>query len=169
MKTSAGVKHLNYRPQRSCGKVILLHLSVIPRADTPSPGQTPPCPVHARIHTPLAQYMLGYGQQAGSTHPTGMHYEFVQLFLTCYRPQRSWGKVMFLQASVILLMGGGGGVSAPVHAGIHPLSRHPPEQTCPLPPQADTPPEQTCPPRADTLPLPPSRHNPPGTRYTPQD
>ena len=24
-------------------------------------------------HTPTAECMLGYGQQAGSTHPTGMH------------------------------------------------------------------------------------------------
>ena len=32
-----------------------------------------PCPVHAGIHQPLAQCMLGYGQQAGRTHPTGMH------------------------------------------------------------------------------------------------
>ena len=53
-----------------------------------------------------------------------------------YRPQRSWAKVMFLQASVILLTGGGG-VSASVHAGIHP----PWEQT--PPPKADTPLEQT--------------------------
>ena len=29
--------------------------------------------------------------------------------LNFYRPQRSWGKVMFLQASVILLTGGGAG------------------------------------------------------------
>ena len=29
-----------------------------------------------------------------------------QVFLHYYRPQRSWGKVMFLQASVILLTGG---------------------------------------------------------------
>ena len=28
-------------------------------------------------------------------------------FVFNYRPQRSWGNVMFLQASVILLMGGG--------------------------------------------------------------
>ena len=46
------------------------------------------------------------------------------------RPRRSRAKVMFLQASVILLTGRG--VSASVHAGIHPLgadtpqSRHPP-------------------------------------------
>ena len=47
-----------------------------------------------------------------------------------YRPQRSWGKVMFSQASVILLTGA---VSASVHAGIHPLG-------------ADTPWEKTHPP-----------------------
>ena len=44
-----------------------------PQADTPRqtpPGQTPP---------PLAQCMLGYGQQAGGTHPTGMQscYELI--------------------------------------------------------------------------------------------
>ena len=44
-----------------------------------------------------------------------------------YRPQRSWGKVMFLHMSVILFTGGG---SAPLHAGIHP----PREQTAPLGP-----------------------------------
>ena len=36
------------------------------------PGQTPPCQVHAEIHLP-AQCLLGYGQQAGGTRPTGMH------------------------------------------------------------------------------------------------
>ena len=60
---------------------------------------------------------------------------------TCYRPQRSWGKVMFSQACVILFTGG---VSASVHAGIPPplgadTSR------------ADTPWEQT-PPREQTPP-----------------
>ena len=65
-----------------------------------------------------------------------------------YRPQRSWAKVMFLQASVILLTGG---VSVSVHAGIHtpltadPLGADPPradprEQTHPPPPE-QTPPE----------------------------
>ena len=34
-----------------------------PRQTRPSPGQTPP----------PAQLMLGYGQQAGGTHPTGKH------------------------------------------------------------------------------------------------
>ena len=70
--------------------------------DTHTPAQCmlgythPPCPVHAGIHTrpclvhvgihtppaqcmlgymppPSAQCMLGYDQQAGGTHPTGMH------------------------------------------------------------------------------------------------
>ena len=52
-----------------------------------------------------------------------------------YRPQRSWAKVMFLQASLILLKTGG---SASVHAGIpHPPGRrHPP----PHPPLKETPP-----------------------------
>ena len=44
-----------------------------------------------------------------------------------YRPQRSWGKVMFLSVSVILFTGGG---SAPLYAGMHPpcwtKGRHPP-------------------------------------------
>ena len=38
-----------------------------PHADTP-PEQTPPGQT-----SPPAQYILGYGQQAGSMHPTGMH------------------------------------------------------------------------------------------------
>ena len=75
------------------------------------PGRHPP----ARCmlgYTPLAQCMLGYGQQAGGTHPTGMH--------SCYRPQTKFVKVMFCLST--------GGVSAPLHAGIHPLG-----------PEADTP------------------------------
>ena len=59
-----------------------------------------------------------------------------------YRPQRSWGKVMFLQACVILFTGG---VSASVHAGI----LHPPGADIPW--GAD-PPEQT----------------PPGSRHPPR-
>ena len=45
-----------------------------------------------------------------------------------YRPQRSWGEVMFLHMSVILFMGGG---SASVHTGIPT-----PEQT--ISPQEET-------------------------------
>ena len=71
-----------------------------------------------------------------------------------YRPQRSWGKVMFLHVSVILLTGG---VSASVHAGIH----HPPWKQTPTPgadtsPGADTPGADT--PGADT----PLEETPPG-------
>ena len=58
----------HYGSQRSCAKVMFLCLSVIlsnggvchtqthtqrPWADTPL-GQTPPCPVHAGIHTPFS-------------------------------------------------------------------------------------------------------------------
>ena len=49
--------------------------------------------------TPPRPSTTGYGQQAGGTHPMGMH--------SCYyRPQRSWGKVMFLHVCVILFTGG---------------------------------------------------------------
>ena len=60
-----------------------------------------------------------------------------------YRPQCSYGKVMFLHLSVILSMG----VSAPVHAGIH-SQTDTPRQTPPLgrhPHWADTPSGQTPP------------------------
>ena len=75
------------------------------------------------------------------------------VFSFYYRPQRSWAKVMFLQASVILLTGGG------VYT--------PQDQT---PPGADTP--RTRPPRADTPPqsrhpqnqTPPPEQTPPWTR-----
>ena len=91
----------SYRPRRSCGKVMFLHLSFCSRGGVSASGprqtppwQTPPgrhppwadthCPVHAGIHTPCpvhagihpaspVQCMLGYGQQAGGTYPTGMH------------------------------------------------------------------------------------------------
>ena len=97
---------LYYRPQRSCGKVMFLHLSLshsihsggasvkhlpgqtIPQADPlgRSPRQTTPPARHPPAqcmlgYTPRspAQCMLGYGQQAGGTHPSGMH--------TCYQYQ----------------------------------------------------------------------------------
>ena len=67
-----------------------------------------------------------------------------------YRPQRSWAKVMFLQASVILSTGG----SVSVHAGIPPPKSRPPKSRPPL--------EQT-PPGAD-----PPRADPPGSRHPPE-
>ena len=69
-----------------------------PRADTPQadlPGQTPPWadislgrhPLPSACwdtHTPCppAQCVLGYGQQAGDTHPTGMHSCFIRSFVS---------------------------------------------------------------------------------------
>ena len=62
---------------------MFLHMSVIlstggvchthPRwADTPW-ADTPPPRANPQTDTPSAQCMLGYGQQVGGTHPTGMH------------------------------------------------------------------------------------------------
>ena len=82
-----------------------------------------------------------------------------------YRPQRSWGKVMFSQACVILFTVGGclpqcmlgythpPGADPPGADKPLPQSRHPLEQTPPSPgadtlPRADTP--QPPPPGADT-------------------
>ena len=76
-----------------------------------------------------------------------------------YRPQRSWNKVMFLQASVILSTGGGVCLSAcwdTTHqAGTPLLEQTPPRADTPTPreqtplgrhpPTADTPPEADCP------------------------
>ena len=92
-------------------------------------------------------------------------------FYCYYRLQRSWAKVMFLQASVILLTGG---VSASVHAGIHtPQEQTPPrEQTHPskqTPPGADTPPKQT--PLGSRHPpkqTPPTSRHPPGADTPPE-
>ena len=94
---------------------------------------------------------------------TGFSYQFEKsvTHLLYYRPQRSCGKVIFSQTSVILLTGGvcsGGVVSqhalrqTPPQSRHHPPGQPPPEQT---PPRADTPrdqnpPQDQTPPRADT-------------------
>ena len=79
-----------------------------------------------------------------------------------YRPQRSWGKVIFSQASVVLLTGGG---LPQCMLGYHPpgadipQSRHPLPRNRPLPPRsrqppgADDPPGSTPRPRSTSLPL----------------
>ena len=66
-----------YRPQTKFAKVMFSQVSVCPSGVS--------APLHAGIHThradtpppqpdtPPARCMLGYGQQAGGTHPTGMH------------------------------------------------------------------------------------------------
>ena len=69
-----------------------------------------------------------------------------------YRPQRSWGKVMFLQASVILLTGGRGYLT--------PRTTYPPLT---MPPRLRTPPQTTYPPVLCT----PQDYIPPGTTYPP--
>ena len=73
----------------------------------------------------------------------------------CYRPQQSWAKVMFLQASVILSMGGG---LPQCMLGYH--HHHPPGADTPhqiRPPTGSRHPPQT---------RPPSRH-PPWSRHPP--
>ena len=71
-------------------------------------------------------------------------------FYCYYRLQRSWAKVMFLQASVILLTGGC--LPQCMLGYTPPRSRHPPGADTP---QEQTPPKQT-PPEEQTHP--PSRH-----------
>ena len=69
MLTASQVTSFNYRPQRSCGKVMFLHLSVIlftgGMADTAlgrySPSRHPPLPLKQTATT------------ADGTNPTGMH------------------------------------------------------------------------------------------------
>ena len=93
------VDAFNYRPQRSCGKVMFLHLSVIlftggmcgqtPNGQTPSwadtPGQTPPLDRHPpQADTPLGRHPpKEMATAADGMHPTGMH-----SCLICYRITR---------------------------------------------------------------------------------
>ena len=84
---------------------------------------------------------------------------------TYYRPQRSWAKVMFLQASVILSTRGG---SVSVHAGMPPPQEQtPPEQTPPgtRPPRSRSP-LGPHPPGPDP-PHPPGTRNPPTREHNP--
>ena len=113
-------------------------------------GYTPPAQCMLG-YTPPAQCMLGYTVPSASWDRHGYccrryasYWNAFLLILDFYGPQQSWGKVMFLHASVILFMGGGG--SAPLHAGIH----HPPwDQAPPTPgpgaPQSRPTQEQTPP------------------------
>ena len=77
----------------------------------------------------------------------------ISLHFNNYRPQRSWGKVMFLQASMILLTGG---VCLSACWDIPPRSRHPHPRADSPPPQEQTPPPQSrLPPQEQT---PPPQH-----------
>ena len=93
---------LYYRPQTKFAKVMFLHVSVCPRGrgvhgqvpphrpgSPPGPG-TPPRPgtppwtrytPRLFTHPPRAVHAGRYGQQAGGTHPTGMHSCLVINFL----------------------------------------------------------------------------------------
>ena len=100
----------------------------------------------------------------------------MKYILSCYRPQRSWGKVMFLQASVILLTGRGSTWHTP-QTRYTPWSRHPPRDQVPptgtrYPPGPGTPPGTRYIPRDQVHPWPgtlPGPGTPPRTRYTPRD
>ena len=80
-----------------------------PWADTP----------WADTHSPV-QCMLGYGQQVGGTHPTGIH--------SCYRPRRSCGQGNIFTPVCHSFCSQGGCVCL---------------SACWDTPRADTPPEQT--------------------------
>ena len=78
-----------YRPQAKFAKVMFLHLSVshsVHRGEYLGrynpPGQVPPPPAGT---PPLGAVHAGrYGQEAGGTHPTGMHscfHNFIFRFL----------------------------------------------------------------------------------------
>ena len=82
----------------------------------------------------------------------------------CYRPQRSWGKVMFLQASVILSTEGGVPDQVLPHPG--PARYTPPPGPARYNPQTRYTPQGQVPPRPGTPP-PPDRYTHPPTRYTP--
>ena len=106
------------------------------------------CVKHHYTHA-FCGISLSYGQQVAGTHPTGMLSCCLIIFNVMYhsiyyRPQRSWGKVMFLHVSVILFTGG---VSLSACSDTPPRSRTPlgADTTPPPPPPtgADTPQEET--------------------------
>ena len=88
-----------YHPQTKFAKVMFSQVSVCPRGVSAplharihppgqtTPGQTPPGQTTPMAdtplgrHTPPAQCMLGYRQQAGGAHPIGMHSCFFQFSL----------------------------------------------------------------------------------------
>ena len=96
--------------------------------------------------------------------------------LSYYRPQRSWAKVIFLQACVCPQGGRGVCLSACWDTHHPPRTRHPP-QSRPPPDQAHHPPGPGTPPGADPPdqvhppgsrpPRPPRSRHPPWTRHTP--
>ena len=96
---------------------------------THPPGRNPLLGRH-----PTGQCILGYGQQAGGTYPTGMHSCFEDEN-HIYCPQTKFAKVMFLHLSAILFTGGvcPGGCPGPGPGGV---SQHALRQTAPPPPSS---------------------------------
>ena len=85
----------------------------------------------------------------------------LQVSLNCYRPQRSWGKVIFSQASVILFIGGV--CLSTCWDTTTPGTRHPHRSSRPPSPRARHNPGPGTPPGAGTPPaagIPRSRHPP---------
>ena len=89
-----------------------VHAGIHPLEQTPQ-DQTPP----GANPYPRAVHAGRYRQQASGTHPTGRH--------TCYRPQQSWGKVIFSEACVKNSVHGG--CTCP-QAGKHLPERYTPSQ-----------------------------------------
>ena len=88
------------------------------------------------VHISSTNFHRVISTQYETTLRISMSSTFHQIDTNFYRPQRSWGKVIFSEASVILFTGGG--ESASVHAGIPhsppparqtPLARRPPPCT----------------------------------------
>ena len=71
-----------YRPQRSCGKVMFLHLSVSHFVHRPPPPRR-------QKHTPLETVIAADG-----THPTGMH-SCCDMRVTLVNTNTNWGLFRF--------------------------------------------------------------------------
>ena len=99
------------------------------------------------------EFFLPWYMSSCNTSDQAIGSEHLDLYLDLYRPQRSWGKVMFLHVAVILFTGGG----CPIACWDTPpktRGRHPPDQR--QAPQEQTSPWDQAPPM--------SRHPPgPGT------
>ena len=96
-------------------------------------------------------------------HAVCMNHKYQTYAKYFYQPQRSWAKVMFLQASVILSMWGRGGLPQCM-LGYHLPGADPPEQTPQSRhPPGSRPPGSRHPPGAD----PPGSRHPPPRKQTP--
>ena len=111
-------------------------------------------PMHSKLSTIVSMLTLTLGMNRPLSTPRTLFAHNGHFLGVYYRPQRSWAKVMFLQASVILLTGGGlpqcmlgypPGPDPPLAPLVHPLWHPPPLWHLP----SGTPPSGTPPPRAD--------------------